>query len=68
MEHQTIEVYFDPDGICGGKRGCYRARLEKDHRVHDAGSTALDACNACVITAQSLGRTGPFWITELGRS
>jgi len=54
-EDILVEIYFDPDGMKGGKIGCYRARLLKNHKCHDAGTTAEDAYRALICTAWSLG-------------
>lgn len=51
----TIEVYWDPDGIKGGRVGCWRARLKDNHGIHSAGETNLSAIQDCVKTAISLG-------------
>lgn len=50
----TIEVYFDPRGFLGGERGCYRARLQANHGMHDVGRTPREAALFCITTICSL--------------
>lgn len=51
----AVELYFDSDGVKGGKQGCYRARLKYRHEVHDAGESSGEAFDNLVITAVSHG-------------
>jgi hypothetical protein len=51
-----IEVYWDDAGIRGGKRGCWRARVRKDHRYHAAGQTWREAISDLLLTLKSLDK------------
>ena len=55
---ETIEVYWDPNGIVEASSGCYRARLKEDHGYHDAGKTQENAIKNLLITLKSLGKSG----------
>jgi hypothetical protein len=55
MPGYTIEVYYDVFENHRGQRGCFRAEVQGHPHVHDAGRTAKEAYDACVVTAASLG-------------
>lgn len=55
---EAIETYWDPNGISGGKPGCWRARLQKDTRLHAADRTKDGAVNDLLRTAKSFGLSG----------
>jgi hypothetical protein len=69
MPGYTIEVYYDVFENHGGQRGCFRARVQGRPEIHDAGRTAKEAYEACVITAGSLGlpRGGHDYRMDLSR-
>ncbi|QDV34049.1 hypothetical protein [Tautonia plasticadhaerens] len=50
-----VLVHFDRYGTRGGSRGCWRAWLRADRRIHDAGATPDEAFRQCVTTAISNG-------------
>ena len=55
---KVIETYWDPIGFKGGKKGCWRARLQNQHTCHDTGTTENEAINALLLTAKSFGASG----------
>lgn len=55
---KAIETYWDPSGFKGGKRGCWRARLQDQHSYHDAGTTESEAVRSLLLTLASFGMSG----------
>lgn len=53
-----IEIYFDPEAIREGMKGCYRARLARNPGIHDAGRSRNEALINFLITANSHGLHG----------
>jgi hypothetical protein len=51
-----IEVYWDDAGVRGGVRGCWRARVRKDHRLHSAGKSWRAAITDLMLTLKSLDK------------
>ena len=52
---QQVETYFDPSGTIGERRGCFKARLARNHGIWDAGRTLKQAKQEFVTTAASFG-------------
>lgn len=50
-----IECYFDPEGTVAGSKGCYRARLERDHRLHAASQSDDGAVKNLLTTLGTFG-------------
>lgn len=55
---ETIEAYFDTEGIRNGRRGCYRARLASNHGIHAAGASKDEAIRDLLRAASSHGLSG----------
>lgn len=55
---ETIEVYWDPDGSYMGKFGCFRARMQSNHGIHDVGADSDFAVEHFLLTAKSFGYSG----------
>ncbi len=57
MKKDTIEAYYDPWGIKGGKQGCIRARVANNHGIHAAGVNIDDAIRDILLTLRSFGKS-----------
>ncbi len=55
-EKPTIEAFYDPSG--NGGRGCWRTRLQQDHRLHDAGASEDGAVRALLMTLATFDLSG----------
>jgi hypothetical protein len=54
----VIEVYADPQGFYGGKKGCWRARLKKRPAFHDAGGSVEQAIENLLLNLPNFDRSG----------
>jgi hypothetical protein len=54
----VIEVYADSRGTYGGKNGCWRARLAKQHSLHDAGDSIERAVDNLLLNLPNFDRSG----------
>lgn len=64
----VIETYFDFSGIIGGQSGCWRARLQSRHGIHDAGATQEEAVQSWLrlaVTFDLSGNKADYEIIEI---
>lgn len=54
MTVEKAEMYYDQSGYNGGRNGCYKVRLVRDHSIWGAGNTPTEAQQQFINTAASL--------------